>query len=204
MGNYNILSIAGVDCGAVGMGPVDLNEASNAYYEALRCGRPISADSIPAHEIYNKRRGIAMDFIPGFLDFAPYVADRVIASLPGQLCQFLSIGSVFGREYFVMNVLAIVDCLDFEQSRYKVGRDGQIESATELYLKSDIETDALLFRIKGASQYIVASEGFIEIVRRRGLTGVGFRGWGLSATSFNINAIAGLPLLDKPRAKLKK
>lgn len=88
------------------------------YFDDHFVGRPMAEDwRAPAVELRNKSLP-AQDFVSWMLA-APVISDRarqVLEPVLGGACEILPLLSIKRRPYFAVNVVAVIDCLDYAES----------------------------------------------------------------------------------------
>jgi hypothetical protein len=110
--------------------------------------------------------------------------DRAYESLHaalGDYCEFLPFLPYQGKRYCWMNVLEIVDCLDREKTKWKIGRSGKPFGTIEEYrFVPERFTNSSLFRVPKQVALLAltgtsdAQMEFKTLVERSGLTGLKF------------------------------
>lgn len=116
------------------------------------------------------------DFVMGHPD-APFVSERAKSALEpivGDAVQFKSIGQILKREYHVLNVVAVIDCLNEEKSRIVRSRDGRILSLRQAVFDQSQLSHAVIFKVPQDNGRIFVTDRFVEVVIGHRLTGVGF------------------------------
>lgn len=157
-------------------------------------GKPLPEDWVPPrHSVELPRkyrrtpsnRALALrslrDFIFGYPQ-APFVSERAYGLLKdflGQHAEFRLIGSVLDVPYYVMNVLALIDCLDFERSDvHRWDKDPSVVCGIHKWVfRADVLrrfAGVPLFKLPQYPYVILANMVFVEFVRKHRLTGVGF------------------------------
>jgi hypothetical protein len=87
------------------------------YYDFPFRGKPIPENfNLPPHVLEPKKLPIR-DFVEG-VEFilVPQNAYNSLQLLVKEHAEFISIGKLRGKHYYLMNVLSIVDCLDIDKS----------------------------------------------------------------------------------------
>ncbi len=87
-----------------------------------------------------------------------------------------------GRRFTVLNVTAVVDCLDHDKSEWRIGRNGNRVLVNRYAFRADLLPPSPIFKLPiGARTTTLLTEGLMdpaqelrEIVRREGLKGLRF------------------------------
>lgn len=132
---------------------------------------------LPKHSLGSNRLPLR-DFIMGYTE-APFVSRRVRDNLMCQIstdAEFRSIGKLRGIEYFVMNVINLVDCLNRERSTIRWSREtrSRIVAVDQFAFHTDRIPNAFLFKVPEDTGKIFGTERFVDLVRAHRFTGVGF------------------------------
>lgn len=138
-------------------------------------GKPLPTNwQLPKHTAENTDCPLN-DFVDGYFQ-APYISDRarrLLEPIVGQEAEFRSIGQILGNDYFVMNIINLVDCLDKERSEITWSTDGRILLlAKAVFFHQRIRARAV-FKIPEYPSRIYVTNEFVDNVRQHRLTGVG-------------------------------
>ena len=79
--------------------------------------------------------------------------------------------------YFTANILNVVDCIDNNESNYRVIKYGPVEVCyySKLVLNYEkIDSKIKLFRLSGREGLVVAHESIVEAFKEEGVTGIKF------------------------------
>ena len=118
----------------------------------------------------------------GLEDFA--IDDRayeVLHPIFSDCCEFLPFLPYQGKDFYWMNVLTIVDCLDHERTKQKIGKSGKPFGKIEEYHFAPAQfTKATLFRVPKQVTLLTLTgtshpqTEFKTLVERLGFTGLSF------------------------------
>jgi hypothetical protein len=136
------------------------------------------------------------DFVQGHPS-APFVSDRakaVLEPVVGDAVQFRSIGQVLKRDYYILNVVAVINCLDEGKSRIVRSADGRILSLRQAVFDQPRLFNAVIFKVPQDTGKIFVTDRFIEAVMAYRLTGVGFEPSDNVGVGVINNAFPSLPL----------
>jgi len=141
-------------------------------------GQNLPADwKLPKHTLGNPQKAI-LDFVNGYLQ-APFVSQRVADILGDRLigqAEFRHVGKLKGKEYYVMNVIRLCDCLDLQNSKYRVSSadPSKIIAVDQFAFVPDRIPNVPLFKVPQDTGRIFATDTFVDWVREYRFTGVGF------------------------------
>jgi hypothetical protein len=116
------------------------------------------------------------DFVRGHTE-APFVSERAKKALTpilGDEAEFRSIGKILDEDYYVMNVINVVDCLDEKKSNIVRGDDGRVMALLDAVFLPNRIPDSKVFKVPQNTTRIYATYRFVDIVRKHQLTGIGF------------------------------
>ena len=112
-------------------------------------GKALPADwKLPKHTVGHSGSGLN-DFVQGYTG-APFVSARAKHALMPVLqaeAEFRSIGPILGRDYYVMNVLNVVNCLDEGASDIVQAEDGRVLSLRQARFVAGLVPDAAVFKV---------------------------------------------------------
>jgi predicted RNA-binding protein len=144
-------------------------------------GNPIEETLIDVYAYEYKPGMIEIDFNSPYSP--PIVSEdfkRLVTDLQIENVQFIKANPTncsLIKDFFVMNVMNIIDCIDNENSIYKderVGRDEYIRSYVIFRINPTRTNGCHLFRPKGREISLVCSEVFYKEFKSRRLKGVEF------------------------------
>lgn len=154
---------------------------------------------LPRHEIYGGRLP-QNDFIYGYSK-APFASERAKDALEPIIkdqAEFRAIGPIKGVKYYVMNVINLLDSLDFEKSRISYGDDGRVMSVHAATFKTDkIPPGTSTFKVPQDTESIYVTDAFVDCVRKHQLTGVGFEYPDKVGVALRYDAFPDLPIKRK-------
>ncbi len=132
---------------------------------------------LPHHIVYEKNMS-HRDFLMGY-DNAPFVSQRAyecINMLIEPHVQFIKFGKIKGINYYVMNVVSLIDCLDVEHSEisYSPENPHKILAVDQFVFIDKQSIDVPIFKIPQDTGKIFVTLPFVEYVRQNRLTGIGF------------------------------
>ena len=94
-------------------------------------------------------------------------------------CQFLDAplyansGNDYIKNFYLLNVLSVVDCVDKENSQIEYLNDGEIDFIVDLHINYDLIPDCIdIFRVKNSIGSVIISNKIVDLIRGKGLTGV--------------------------------
>ncbi len=165
-------------------------------FDANFDGTPLSKDwKLSKLKVGNPKLPLN-DFVMGHFE-APFVSERAksaIKPVVGDAVQVKSIGQVLKREYFILNVIAVVDCLDEARSRIVRSADGRILSLSQAVFDQTRLSNAIIFKVPQHTGKIFVTDRFVELVIMHRLTGVGFEPSDHIGLGVINNAFPSLPL----------
>ena len=92
--------------------------------------------------------------------------------------QFLKAATIKRMDYYCLNVLERIDCLDWEKAKYEISSKGNINFSTgDMRVILDwnkVPEDIELFRIDRVPNYIFATHRFAEKCLEHSISGIGF------------------------------
>lgn len=142
-------------------------------------GRPLSKDwKMPKYELGAPERPLH-DFVHGEI-VAPFVSERakkVLEPLVGNAVQFWPIGKIKDQDYYILNVIHVINCLDLDQSKISYASDvpGKVLGISKaIFEPAKIPQDAVIFKVPQETGTIYVTDAFVDCVRKHRLTGVGF------------------------------
>jgi hypothetical protein len=160
-------------------------------------GQPLPKNwQMPRYEIGAPDKPLH-DFVHGE-SAAPFISKRakqVLEAVTRGDVQFWPIGKVQDRDYFIMNVVRVVDCLDLEKSDILTASDGRVLSLRSAVFHPDKLSDCpVIFKVPQDTGVIFVNDLFVNCVRGHRLTGVGFEYPNNVGVSAPHNAFSDLPL----------
>jgi hypothetical protein len=165
-------------CARYGFDAFDQLDCDTQFLRENFVGKPLAPSwKLPRHELCNSHWPL-LDFAHGYFR-APFVSEHVVEVLADAVrgeAEFRSIGKLKGREYFVMNVLLVADCLDEGRAEisYSPSEPARILGVKHFAFNAAKIPDALLFKVSEDLGKVFATPSFVDIVRGHRLTGVGF------------------------------
>lgn len=143
-------------------------------------GKSIPSDwIIPKHNLDFPKKKLK-DFILGYSQ-APFVSEIVKNAINENfegLVEFHWIGKIKEKDYFVMNVVNLLDCLDLKQSEINWGSDGDEILGIRKFVFRDemrqIIQNTPVFKVPQHPFPIFVNNQFVELVRQYNFTGIGF------------------------------
>ena len=117
------------------------------------------------------------DFLAGRL-MAPLVSERAKNTLEPLIVpyvEFLPAITIRNINYFDLNVIKLVDCVDLENSKvsYAPGNSGKIMNIYQFsFIENKIE-DVPIFKVHQDTKVIFVNDAFVKVVLDNELTGVG-------------------------------
>jgi hypothetical protein len=153
-------------------------EVFDRLSEGLRCAdwwQPVPMEWKPAK--VRKNRGKPVDFI-GLMGLGLAFSDRAaeaLAPLVGDTIELLPLAYDGPGRFQVVNMLAIVDCLDEERSITDRYSDGQISSVKKYIFKPGSTDGHHLFKCKQCLLHDLVSAEFKALVEEKGLVGAYFK-----------------------------
>ena len=128
-------------------------------------------------ERFEPQKGLELGDAPGFYSHIPIISKKAwecLKNLIDDEIELLSISFDEG-EYFIINVLEILDCIDYERSEYKTFSDGRIMRIKKYeFIRNEIYGKHI-FKLKDfAVNYAFVSDEFKSIVERNDLHGFKF------------------------------
>lgn len=147
-----------------------------AYYFK---GNPLPKDwNMPRYELGAPEKPL-YDFVHGE-SAAPFVSERakkVLEPLVGNAVQFWPIGRIKDSDFYILNVIRILDCLDVDQSKISYASDvpGKVLGVQKaIFDFTKVPRDAVIFKISQYPRPIYVTDAFVDCIRKNRLTGVGF------------------------------
>lgn len=144
-------------------------------------------DVAPPLEIVVRKMGVRSDYTKDIVAGAPVLSGRAMEIIRGLVCdeaEFIP-ARVEGEatEYFVMNILSRVKCLDEERTQYveKWTKDsnrpdlaGEYKKVRGIVIHQAAAIGRNLFRMWGSPQHIIVSQRVKDAFEGNGLTGARF------------------------------
>jgi hypothetical protein len=155
-------------------------EDCGAFRRATFFGKPLPKEwRLPQHRLEGKGR--LRDFIQGYSD-APFVSSRAYDCLSNKVkdcAELRSIGCIRGVEYFLMNVLRVIDCVDIKKSdvRYYSDEPDKVMGFGHYSFRRDMGNaihKTSVFILPYGPRAIFVNDEFVNRVRACKLTGIGF------------------------------
>lgn len=116
------------------------------------------------------------DFI-SWLATVPVVSEKAkeaLSSLIGPYVQFLPLIKL-KKQYYAMNVIHLVDCLDEETSRVTYRDDGTILNVYECFFKEDRLIEVPIFKLPNYTNSVFVTRSFVDCVIDNRLRGAQFQ-----------------------------
>lgn len=136
------------------------------------------------------------DFLHGHIQ-APFVsahAQKKLAPILKGQAEFRSIGKIRGEDYYVMNVINVIDCLDENQSEILRGDDGRVMSLRQAVFLPHGIPDSVVFKVPQDTTRIFTTNRLVDLVREHKFTGIGFEFANHMGLSLVNHAFTDLPL----------
>lgn len=152
-------------------------ETELSYFQDHFNGKPLGPGwTPPPVNVRSARRPLA-DFLHWYLG-APVVSDRgrqALGGLVGDTVEFLPLVELKGRQYFAMNVLQLVDCLDLERSliMYSSSDSERVLHISSYVFRLDRVREPL-FKVPQYPADVFATDPVLKLVQEEGLRGVSF------------------------------
>lgn len=150
----------------------------DVYAEYFK-GIPLPKDwKMPKYELGAPRKPLHDFVYGGFV--APVVSERVKKALEpiiGGAVQFWPAGKVKRQNYYIFNVIRILDCLDLKKSEISYSPDvpNKVLGIDKAYFDyGKVPEDAVVFKVPQYPRPIYVTGIFVDCVREHRLTGVGF------------------------------
>lgn len=143
-------------------------------------GQPIATSWQPAMMEVDISQGPLSDF-PLCTMGPPVLNEKawdVLRPVLGEMVEALPVETPFGT-YLALNVLDVIDCLDYEQSEftyYPASMGGDIHRIIKCHLKPDLIKNKLMFKIPERMTRVIVSDEFKDIVVGASLKGLDFSG----------------------------
>lgn len=123
------------------------------------------------------RKLLELGDAPGFYSHIPVFSERAVEqlqSLIGDTVELLPIG--FKKEtFYAVNVLSVLDCMDYEKSIYKTFSDGRIMRFIKYeFIREKVEGQHIFKLVDLSLSYAYVSDEFKSIVESNGLQGFRF------------------------------
>lgn len=142
-------------------------------------GQPLANNwRMPKYSLGASRKSLH-DFVHGEVG-APIVSAHVKEALmpvAGNAVQFWPIGKLKGIEYYIFNIINILDCLDLSRSEISYSPDipGKVLGISKAFFDYDkVPNDTVVFKVPQYPRPIYVTDIFVNCVRKYQLTGVGF------------------------------
>lgn len=159
---------------------VKINAKANYYYNCLDYGYRLIDSEVPEQKLYSQNKPLFDVIDVGIRkicvsDRAKVVFEKLLAKTKHQ---FLKLLTVKGVDYYALNVLERLDCLDWTKSKYEITSKGNINFSTgDMRVILDwnkVPEDIELFRIDRVPNYIFATRRFAEKCLEHSISGIGF------------------------------
>ena len=142
------------------------------------------------------------DFVHGE-SAAPFVSNKAkqaLETITGNDVQFWPIGKVQGRDYFILNVVRVVDCLDLQKSDISYASDvpQKVLGIRKAVFDRKIPGDAVIFKVPQDPSDLYVTDALVDCVRTHQLTGAGFEYPDNVGISRPNDAFPDLPLRERP------
>lgn len=169
-------------------------------------GKPLPQDwKMPKYELGAPNKPLH-DFVHGE-SVAPFISERVkttLEAIAGESVQFWPIGKIKNHNYFILNVINIINCLNEDLSEISYAPDipnkilGIWKAVFDI---KKIPENTIIFKVPQETGPIYVTDTFVQYIRQHQLTGVGFE-WphdvGLSRPK---NVFPDLPLRAPQKTK---
>lgn len=153
------------------------DENYDGFYQHNFRGKPMKDHWKPPPYIIESPKAKLKDFLAGTL-MAPAVSERAKKALEPLIApyvEFLPAITIRNVNYFDLNVIKLVDCVDLENSEisYAPGNSGKIMSIYQFSFIEDKIENVPIFKVPQDPGLIFVNDDFVKVVLDNKLTGVG-------------------------------
>lgn len=138
------------------------------------------------------------DFVWGSeVPFVSKRAKQALETITGNDVQFWPIGKVKGRDYFIFNVINLIDCLDLDRSEILYASDEPekvLGVRKAVFVRRRLPEDVVVFKVPQDTGIIYSTGALVDCIREHELTGVGFEHPDDVGVSGPRNAFPDLPM----------
>ena len=173
-----------------------LNMENDEFKYEKYSGKKLPGDINIANRILEPDSLPLRDFVEGidFVFVSQYAYDCLVGLISDNV-EFIKIGKLRGTQYFIMNVLTISDCLDLNISRLSSEKRTGLKHVRSCYFIQEKIPNSLIFKIPQDPKRIFVKMQFIQHVRERRLSGVGFTDPSIPMIGPRTPAFKDLPIL---------